>query len=425
MAYPVFTLPFEIIAQIFVYCLPPEDDALPWRTEAPLLLAAICREWRATALTTPELWATVYLSLRPHSVRKVTPMLKFWLPRAGGLPLSISLRYNGTAATDHLRSLGILGDLLKEHAPHWNSIELTLPFSALLSLSAPDRALASLKKLSLNCESWLPAVIPTGFVFSKAPQLRELHMISGAPTFLDLPWEQLTTLRLDNSISAECLRTLALVPNLVNFTVMLWAQGPATSMALPLSQLESLTFTLSHTRGPALLQFLTLPALRYLHLDLQGFPEIASVTSLIARSPSFVRCLSVRLGPNWTADHFMQLFPAFDFLEELEIRKAGTSLDTGLDLLKAQPHLLPSLRSMSIERTLSYSENVELLADLLESRWRVPATVTLPVQMKSFRLDSPLAEVPDAESEAFLRLAGLRAEGMDIQIRSSLWSWFP
>ncbi|KAJ7645823.1 hypothetical protein B0H17DRAFT_959377, partial [Mycena rosella] len=54
--YPVLTLPFDIISQIFVYCLPQEDDALPWRTEAPLLLAGICREWRDITMCTHELW---------------------------------------------------------------------------------------------------------------------------------------------------------------------------------------------------------------------------------------------------------------------------------------------------------------------------------------------------------------------------------
>ncbi|KAJ6617909.1 hypothetical protein B0H10DRAFT_1796407, partial [Mycena sp. CBHHK59/15] len=54
--YPVLLLPFDIISQIFVYCLPQEADALPWRSEAPLLVASICRQWRDVALATHELW---------------------------------------------------------------------------------------------------------------------------------------------------------------------------------------------------------------------------------------------------------------------------------------------------------------------------------------------------------------------------------
>ncbi|KAF8170696.1 hypothetical protein K438DRAFT_2024283 [Mycena galopus ATCC 62051] len=423
--YPVLTLPFDVISQIFVYCLPPEDDALPWRTEAPLLLAGICRDWRHIALITSELWNTIHLRLRPQlSISKVDPLLKFWLPRAGGLPLSMSLVYKCAAGTDPipLKSIRALGKLLAEYALHWTSIELALSLETLVQLRAPDRDFASLKKLVLNCQSW-GSEQRLAHVFRNASRIEELHMISNAPTKLVLPWEQLMTLKLDNSTPAECLQTLALVPNLVNFTGVLWTEGAARPIP-PLSQLESLTFILSHTRGPELLDSLTLPALLHLDLDLQGLPEIARVASLGARSPCFIRRLSVGLGPNWTADHFMQLFLALDFLEVLELKKAGRSLNTGLGLLKIHPHLLPNLRSLSVQRTLSELEDVELLADLLESRWNIPAGVSLPVQLKSFRLDSPLSEAPDTFSDALLRLARLRAEGMDIQIRSSFRLWF-
>ncbi|KAF7329015.1 F-box domain-containing protein [Mycena venus] len=425
--YPVLTLPFDIISQIFVYCLPPEDDALPWRTEAPLLLAGICRDWRDVALTVHELWNTIHLSLRPRSILKVAPLLKFWVPRAGNLPLSMSLVYK-SEGSDTAAATRTLEELLDVYAPHWSSIELKIPLPTLIGLSPPEEDLASLRKLVLDLGAgWLTnRDKQLGDVFSKAPKMCELHIISGPSAKLALPWEQLTTLRLDNASRAECLRTLALVPKLVNFTVTLWAGSPGVSGSVlpPLSRLKSLTFTLSHTRGPALLHSLTLPALHHLALELQSLPEITSVTSLITRSPCFLRRLSVRMGLGWTADYFMQLFVTLDSLEELEIKKASQSLDTGLGLLKVQPHLLPNLRSLSVERTFHVRENAELLADLLESRWNIPATVSLPVQLKSFRLDSPLTEAPDADSRAVLRLARLRAEGMKIQIRSSFWSWF-
>ncbi|KAJ7916544.1 hypothetical protein B0H13DRAFT_364587 [Mycena leptocephala] len=231
VAYPVLTLPFDIISSIFVYCLPPEDDALPWRTEAPLLLAGICRDWRDIALATHDLWNTLHLSLRPYSILKVASLLEFWIPRAGNLPLSISLVCKcgndlkpGSADSAWLDALA---ELIAQYAPHWSTVELHIPFPALIRLSPPREDFTSLKKLVLNSASWPGGKIPAR-VFSKSPKLRELHIrelhiISGARTRVALPWEQLTTLRLDNTSTEECVKTLAFVPNLVHFTSTLWS----------------------------------------------------------------------------------------------------------------------------------------------------------------------------------------------------------
>ncbi|KAJ6457004.1 hypothetical protein C8R47DRAFT_916465, partial [Mycena vitilis] len=54
--YPVLTLPPEIIAQIFVACLPDHGRVRPSRDTAPILLAQICRQWRNIAISSSELW---------------------------------------------------------------------------------------------------------------------------------------------------------------------------------------------------------------------------------------------------------------------------------------------------------------------------------------------------------------------------------
>ncbi|KAJ6602510.1 hypothetical protein DFH09DRAFT_1125006 [Mycena vulgaris] len=425
MTYPVLTLPFDIISQIFVYCLPPlEDNARPWRTDAPLLLTRICREWRDIALCTHDLWNTMHLDLRAHSVLKVAPLLDFWIPRAGNLPLSMSLLFKDLNYKSEI-GLDALVALIARYARHWTTIELHMPISALMHVNPSGEKLASLKKLVLNCESGFHGDgkrVARGF--SCAPQLREVHMMAGlSPESIALPWQQLATFRLDNSNAIRCLQALALVPNVANFTTTLWSFGgtpPATILSLP--RLESFNFVLSHERGPALLRCLTLPALRTLELDIPGAGQLHNITDLLLRSSCFLRRLSVKLGPTWTGDDFARLLGAMDTLEELEIRKGGEWMDAVFRLLTAQPRLLPNLRLLSVERTLSRGEDAELLADLLETRWNVPAGVSLPVQLKSFRLNSPLTMPPDRESDAVLRLCRLRAEGMMVQITSS-GSW--
>ncbi|KAJ6482141.1 hypothetical protein C8R47DRAFT_585314 [Mycena vitilis] len=426
--YPVLTLPFDIISQIFVYCLPPEDDASIWRTDAPLLLAGICRDWRDISLATHELWNTMHLSLRPHSVLKVGPLLEFWLPRAGNLPLQLSLVYKSSYGSSSSEDAGLdaLSGLISQYAHHWKTIDLVMPFSALFRLPAPKEAFTSLKKVVLNCGEGQQWAGTHAKLFINSPNLKELHIIAGVrPPRLALPWKQLVTLRLDTTSAAECSKVLAYAPNLATVTASLWTVDVRSLAPIPpCSRLESLSLTLSHTRGPALLKALTLPALQHLEVDLDASQEITSFTSLITRSPVFLRRLSVRLGSHLPTHLFRQLFLVLDSLEELEVRKAGVALDTGLLLLKAQRLLLPNLKALRIERTWSNGENAELLADVLESRWRVPANVALPVRLESFWLSSPLTTPPELRSPAVIRLARLRAEGMSIRISSSGYSWF-
>ncbi|KAJ7186735.1 hypothetical protein C8R46DRAFT_278888 [Mycena filopes] len=423
MAYPVLTLPFDVISQIFVYCLPPEEDALPWRTEAPLLLAGICREWRDVALATHDLWNTMHLNLRPHSVPKVDRLLDFWIPRAGNLPLSMSLVFKiGNTETSRVDSLD---RLIGRYSRRWTSIELHMPMSELLQLTPPVEQFVSLYNVVLDCGRLEGGIRPrVATTFLDSPKLRDVHVFSNTVSRVVFPWGQLTTLRLDITTVGDCLKALRDVPNLVHLTASLWSEGiPPHSVSL--LRLETLKLPLSHNRGPELLQYLTLPALQRLELDLQGQRQITYCISFLIRSACLLRQLSVRFGALWTTYDFARLFLALDSLEGLQVGKATRSLDAAFALLKDEPRMLPNLTSMSVERTMVDDENPALLAGFLHSRWNVAAGVSLPAQLKSFRLDSPLAPpVADGQEEFVHRLARLLVAGMDLRITSSHESWF-
>ncbi|KAJ6589949.1 hypothetical protein DFH09DRAFT_1140504 [Mycena vulgaris] len=66
--FPSFSLPPEITQQIFGACLPDAGSRPTKRSQqAPLLLTQICKEWRAIALDTPQLWQSITVndSTRP------------------------------------------------------------------------------------------------------------------------------------------------------------------------------------------------------------------------------------------------------------------------------------------------------------------------------------------------------------------------
>ncbi|KAK7031038.1 hypothetical protein VNI00_013828 [Paramarasmius palmivorus] len=98
---PARRLPRDILAEIFLHCLP--TDRLPScdGRKAPLVLTTICRFWREIAVTTPRLWRAIHFIIPiltgyiiHDDFRKQTRLhnegLQLWLERAKSVPLTIS-----------------------------------------------------------------------------------------------------------------------------------------------------------------------------------------------------------------------------------------------------------------------------------------------------------------------------------------------
>ncbi|KAJ7685693.1 hypothetical protein DFH06DRAFT_49024 [Mycena polygramma] len=83
-------IPPEILAEIFMHCLPPRTSR-PNVVRAPLLLCGICRRWRDIALFTPALWSSLGIDLDALSTENVHGMVfyQIYLSRARGAPLSL------------------------------------------------------------------------------------------------------------------------------------------------------------------------------------------------------------------------------------------------------------------------------------------------------------------------------------------------
>ncbi|KAJ6533029.1 hypothetical protein B0H19DRAFT_875343, partial [Mycena capillaripes] len=84
IVYPVLTLPPEVTTEIFLRCFPCESNPRPSPTQAPLILAQICRQWRHITLHTPALWRCLLVENKMP-----VELLHIWLSRSGNYPLSL------------------------------------------------------------------------------------------------------------------------------------------------------------------------------------------------------------------------------------------------------------------------------------------------------------------------------------------------
>ncbi|KAL0947468.1 hypothetical protein HGRIS_014978 [Hohenbuehelia grisea] len=94
----ILLFPPEVLSEIFLHCLPKGRPPVVHASEAPLLLGSICSLWRAVALATPGLWATIHIAspLRKHETptllafQALCIMVKTWLGRSAALPITLS-----------------------------------------------------------------------------------------------------------------------------------------------------------------------------------------------------------------------------------------------------------------------------------------------------------------------------------------------
>ncbi|KAJ6490701.1 hypothetical protein C8R47DRAFT_456797 [Mycena vitilis] len=120
------TVPNEILAEIFVHCLPGHDFVSPDLATAPLVLCGMCRRWREVATSTPRLELLVYIDfdLRLGGAYE-TGLYQTWLSRAGVAPLSLSLQEDGSLEA------GLFVPLLQRiigPSPQWRHIEVSMGY---------------------------------------------------------------------------------------------------------------------------------------------------------------------------------------------------------------------------------------------------------------------------------------------------------
>ncbi|KAK7054705.1 hypothetical protein VNI00_003168 [Paramarasmius palmivorus] len=220
---PARRLPRDVLAEIFLQCLPTVQLPVCSATDAPLLLTTICRSWREIAVTTPRLWRAIHFVI-PNLAGYYTlddnfrsffaaqkEGLELWLNRSCSVLLTISLYLHldttrPRAVKDELQTMYIqLLDSLLCHSTRWEALYFKgLPASILSALR--DAEVPRLHTFLLeNSEhsfmvppTLLEAPSPIFSAIARAPSLHALHIRYSQVDFFTLPvrWYNLTDLTL-------------------------------------------------------------------------------------------------------------------------------------------------------------------------------------------------------------------------------------
>ncbi|KAF8902433.1 hypothetical protein CPB84DRAFT_1776068 [Gymnopilus junonius] len=220
-------LPPELISRIFKTRIESSDDLaqdtiensgapirqLPWLSEvdlsAPLILSAVCRGWRQIAFSTPDLWTTVVIYLKPRDIHpSAQHMLQLtqWLDRSKDLPLDIFILEPSYAfEATYLK----LFDVIKAYVDRWQSLTLTS-----------------------GSKTWRKLLGDGTFTLPKTSVLEHLHLrrlsLSVLPVQLDYYLSNITMVTMEYASVSDFFEVIHHCPKLrkLDVNVMIWDDNP-------------------------------------------------------------------------------------------------------------------------------------------------------------------------------------------------------
>ncbi|KAF8189054.1 hypothetical protein BJ912DRAFT_1042419 [Pholiota molesta] len=105
LAHPISLLPYEILLEIFIHCLPryPLLQQQPSTTSAPILLCHVCSSWRRLAQAFPTLWTHLSYEFPIVAIHGPTfwtyefeerdiEFVRWWKAKQGGIPPRLAFK---------------------------------------------------------------------------------------------------------------------------------------------------------------------------------------------------------------------------------------------------------------------------------------------------------------------------------------------
>ncbi|KIY68341.1 hypothetical protein CYLTODRAFT_443385 [Cylindrobasidium torrendii FP15055 ss-10] len=195
----VCTLPDDVLREIFVKCVPRavvdgfEEGAFPLHSSLdknypPWTLSQVNQNWRALALSTPELWSTCSIMDIPRIHGAFQRRIDLYLRRSEPLPVDISVRTDLNSNHNHV-SAAILAASTRWRCVRFGAVEPT-QFRAMFQ----QRQFPALTHLSVCFSQCL--IIPSTTLDTPALLHFEQNMRSGA-SYIEAPWDQIIRYKSD------------------------------------------------------------------------------------------------------------------------------------------------------------------------------------------------------------------------------------
>ncbi|KAJ6477533.1 hypothetical protein C8R45DRAFT_873014 [Mycena sanguinolenta] len=375
IVYPVLSLPPEITTEIFLGCIPPQSNLGESPSEAPFLLAQICRQWRQIALDTPQLWRSLVFHDKETSIE----LLQLWLARSGSLPLDFELK-----CWDPPR-VRVLIETMLLHCHRWQDVKFGLPEQSFSELDLRHASLPKLHSISLEPTvlGGVPESVNNAVTITHAPSLRDVHVSMLPKATIVVPWASITSLTLSHQWQfTACMSLLEECPNLVSLHVSTTGRLAGVYTNIILSSLETLTCDFGEA---SVLEYLTLPRLSRLTVSDIWEPHHATIFStFIRRSACPLQFLSVHDVETTSLSALVPFLRAIpESVSDVEFTWDEWGSTTDLFSTLQSMDILPALKHLRLTpATPMYDEEYNNLLEMLYARVQArPPRVSLESMM--------------------------------------------
>ncbi|KAJ7133439.1 hypothetical protein C8R44DRAFT_772426 [Mycena epipterygia] len=361
---PMANLPPELSSDIFLRCLPTApEERTPNPHQAPMIFLNICHLWRTIALSTPALWTTLHIEL--PGAPGFEHLCDRWLARAGNRATSISMIG---------RLYPELGDVLTQRAHRVQNLELCFPSEK--RLAQITGAFSALKTLTIVQDNDSSAQH-----FGRTAR-RVVQMMRAAPQLVECTFTEVYYKRdLEDDVGAAVIH-----PSLQRLQL---GDGSSGSSA-------------------TILQRLTLPALRSLHISDFDIPLNVALNFITRSAPPLQSLCMQPPYEGWPAEGIETFFRLLPDLTDLELRSREDDDFSFLEVLATVQNFLPNLRNLTINNCFPDRAGYHQILSVLSARRS---------QIQSFRLFwfmGRAGQKPDADIVAALQQ--FVADGMYIHV---------
>ncbi|KAF9476130.1 hypothetical protein BDN70DRAFT_191058 [Pholiota conissans] len=419
-------LPVEVKALIFAAVCHATTDKFHRDNQrhlrtTPFTLAHVCQEWRQIVLAWPDIWRHVSLEVSTKRYKTQMILLHEWLERSGQLPLSINLLFE-----NEYEWAGKVPKLLIEKlistSHRWEQIYMVMAEAWYSELSAiqsnvPLLVTASIAPMHFDCK--LPSTGRKQFtLFKTAPSLRDMNLNTYYMNDVQIPWEQLTRLKIQNVDLKDCLYALARTPNLEICIIARLldsdriVQDFQTRLELPIKELA--VHEADWRDLARLLNNLSLPSLDDLLLhQMEGRPEISDFPVVLLNLGCHLRIL--KMTDFLCHDYEMTLVSALQqipTLEILEIQLHSSSMVLGYDFFPRLLQLYPT----------SSSSTETYLGNLVDFRFSGPVIVEPSFPLERKLVDALKLRLEKSSLRSFLLLSpSLYGCSTESHVRREFW----
>ncbi|TDL16603.1 hypothetical protein BD410DRAFT_795170 [Rickenella mellea] len=283
------TLSPEILAEIFMHCLPTYHDQrpIPNRSQAPWLLGSVCTRWWFVSTSSPDLWSTFMIakSKRNH-YPSIFDATKLCISRSGSRPLFIRITHPRSRNKRVLHRedfLPTILDLIASHSWRWKVIEIDIPGKFGSVILSPFRTghLPQLVNFTGYITGSLNTKEPLLLSISSVPHLQTFHHVSSDRIRIDFGGQKhhikILNIRFPKGVGMsldDLLSCLTYCPFLEELTLPIYEIWPShhrqeIPSTIELSRLREFSLTWSQNIDPGFLfDILFLPALQVLELSM-------------------------------------------------------------------------------------------------------------------------------------------------------------